>query len=227
MTTTWGAISRNIGVPSYDFAVLIDANSGTLQEIYEMSQYNLRLDSDIDDGAGTHIGKISGSQVVFVGPTLKTILVDAGGIYIDNFLVADTNSLVFVDDLGIERTFPYVGAGKIFFNDNLQADGAGATFWMYFVDANGNVFNDPSAIIVKDNDLADITAIINGVASVDFTFDYEGNVQGGRTANTDAAIVLVAIGSVNAQPVAALGTLTKSTLMSFTLTAAKQRNYVA
>ena len=228
MSITWGAVQRNIGGTNRDFSIVIDGNSGTLQEIYEFVQYQLRQAGDIDDGAGDETGKITDELLEFVGPTLKTKYTTDGGVYIDNFLIADTNDLVFLDDTQTERTYPYVAAGTINFNDNLQADGASAKYWMYFADAGGNLFNTANAVIVDDNDDADIKGDLTGnVASVTFSFDYEGNVQGGRTANQDANIILVAIGSNNAQYVSATGTLTRSTVMSFTLTAAKERNYVA
>ena len=227
MTITWGAVAVDFGSGDRDFGIQIDANQGTLQEIYEFVQYQLRNSGDIDDGAGSEVGQISDEMLEFVGPTLKTKLTSDGGVYITDFQVSDTNDLVFVDDLGVERTYPYVAAGTINFNDNLQADGANAKYWMYFADAGGNLYNTSSAIIVKDNDNTDIAGVIGGAASVAFTFDYDGNVQGGRTAAQDAAVVLIAIGTSNAQYVSATGTIGRSTLNSFTLTAAKERNYVA
>jgi len=163
----------------------------------------------------------------FVGPVLKTKLTADGGVYIDNFQVADTNSIVFTDDSGVGQTFPYVAAGRISFNDNLVADAGVAKYWMYFADAGGNQYDTPSAIIVNDNSTTPITGLIPGIGYVDFDYDYEGNSQGGRTPNTNAAIILIAIGASNAKYVSATGTLTRSTLMSFTLTAEKERNYVA
>ena len=57
------------------------------------------------------------------------------------------------------------------------------------------------------------------------TFDYDGNVQGGRTAGTDAAITAVAIGLSTGQYVSATGTIARSTANSISLVAALERNY--
>ena len=227
MSITWGPIVRDLGSGNRNFSILIDANGGTLKQIYEFVQWSLRQSTDIDAGLSGQIGSLADEMLTFVGPVLKTKLTSSGGVFIENFQVADTNSIVFVDDTGQEQSYPYVAAGKIFFNDNLRADGANAKYWMYFLNANGNQYNTPNAIIVNDNSGDPITGVINGVEYVDFDYDYEGNVQGGRTPNTDAQIILIAIGSNYAKFVSALGTLTKSTLMSFTLTAAQERNYVA
>lgn len=220
--------AREIGTGNYyDYRIIIDANGGTLQEIYEFIQWSLRQAGDIDDGPGTEVGRIKDEMLAFVGPTLKTKSTTDGGVFIDGFLTADTNSIVFVDDTGAERTFPYVAAGRISFNDNLVADVGVAKYWMYFANAGGNLYDTPSAVIVHDNGGSDITGTVTAQGYVDFDYDYEGNNQGGRTPNTDAAIILIAIGSNNAKYVSATGTLTRSTLMSFTLTAEKERNYVA
>ena len=225
MDITWGAIQIDFGSGNRDFGILIDGNSGTAEEIYEYNQYQLRLGTDIDEGAGTEIGRISDSQLEFVGSTLKTKLTADGGVYIENFLPADTNRIVFVDDLGVERTYPFVAAGTIGFNPNL-VDATDGTFWMFFTDANGNAFNTAAAIIVDDDGGTDINGSITG-ASVAFTFDYDGNVQGGRTPVTDADVTLVAIATDTAQYVLATGTIGRSTLNVFTMTAALERNYVA
>ena len=84
--------------------------------------------------------------------------------------------------------------------------------------------NSPDAIIVQDNDAASITGTISG-SSVAFTFDYDGNVQGSRTAATDAPILLRAIGLETAQFVEATGTITRATGLGFSLVAALERNY--
>jgi hypothetical protein len=62
--------------------------------------------------------------------------------------------------------------------------------------------------------------------TVAFDFDYDNNVQGGRTAGTDAAVVLVAAGLEAAQVAVASGlTITRATGLSFSVTAATERNY--
>jgi hypothetical protein len=94
-------------------------------------QSALRKAADIDAGSGTKTGKITNALLQFVGDTLKTRLDSEGGVFIDNFLTTDTNRLVFVDDTGTERTFPYVAAISINFGDNLVLD-ANAIFKMFF-----------------------------------------------------------------------------------------------
>ena len=226
VTATWHASpqSRTIGASDYDFSIIVEGNDRPKADIYMAVQSLLRKITDIDSGAGTERGDITESLMEFVGDTLKTKLTSDGGVFIDNFNSADTNSIVFVDDTGAERTFPFVAAGSINFNDNLQND-VGAKYWMYFTSANGNDFGTTNAILVDNNAGVDIAGDVSGASSVSFDYDYDGNVQGGRTAGTDAAITLVGSGLGTAQYVKATGTIVRSNANNFSLVAALERNY--
>jgi hypothetical protein len=98
-------------------------------------------------------------------------------------------------------------------------EAAGAT-----VSMDKNPINSPDAIIVQNNSDVDITGTISG-SPVTFDFDYDGNVQGGRTAGTDAVITLRAIGLSTAQFVETTGTIIRATGQSFSLVSALERNY--
>jgi hypothetical protein len=130
--------ARNIGGPSFNFGIIINGNNGTAEEIYEFVQRQLRRDADIDSGAGTVVGRTADELLVFVGDTLATgrAIPDnpnggGSGVYIDNFDANDTNRLIFTDNTGTERTFPFVSAGTISFNNNLVTDTMGH-WWMFF-----------------------------------------------------------------------------------------------
>jgi len=84
--------------------------------------------------------------------------------------------------------------------------------------------DSPQAIVVNDNAGDPIEGVI-GAASVAFDFDYDNNVQGGRTAGTDAPIVIRAIGLEDAQFAETFGTITRATGLSFSVVAALERNY--
>ncbi len=221
------SVQRTIGGTDYDFNVIIDAdvaNDGSLptaEEIYEYVQWSLRQGSitDIDAGAGEVTGKTAAELLKFVGDTLVT----SAGVFIDDFSETDINRIEFYDENGIKRVFPFVAAGSINFNANL-VDDSGAVYRMFFTDANGSNFGDTDAIIVQDNDNADIAGDINGT-QVQFTFDYDGNVQGGRTSATDAAVTVVAIGLDKAQYVKATSAIGRTNANSVSLVASLERNY--
>jgi hypothetical protein len=217
---------RLIGTTNYNFHIIIDGNNGTAEEIYEFVQYELRQNSDIDAGSGTVIGKVAEELLGFIGDTLRTKSTNNSsyGVYIDNFQAIDTNRLEFTDDTDTVRTHPYVAAGSIQFNDNLKND-TESYYWVFFTDASGNTFNSPNAIIINDKDGISISGSCSGIDSKTFNFDYDGNVQGGRTSGTDAPYTAVAIGLDTGQYVITTGTITRSTANVINYVAALERNY--
>ena len=223
------AQTRDIGGSNRDFGIIIDGNNGTAEQIYEFVQYQLRQNSDIDDDASSLIGKTADELLRFTGDSLATLTAtnpDGGGtgVYIDNFQTADTNRISFIDNTGTSRTFPFVAVTTVNFNSNLSGD-ASAIYRVFFTDANGNAYGTSSAIIVDDNSAADVAGNVSSNTSIQFDFDYDNNVQGGRTSGTDADITVVAIGLSTGQFVSATGTITRSTTNSISLVAPLERNY--
>ena len=151
--------------------------------------------------------------------------VDTGdGVVIVGFASADTNRLVFVDNTGTSRTYPYVAVLQINFGTNLQND-ASAIYRVFFTSVPSGDFGTSNAIIVNDNANSPMSGNVSAQAFVQRTFNYDGNVQGGRTAGQDAPITAVALGLSTAQYVLATGTIQRSIANAITLTAALERNY--
>jgi len=236
MDITWSAtpVQRDIGGTNRDFHVIIDGNNATAEQIYEYVQYQLRQVGDIDAGAGEQLGQKTGTLLNFVGDTLYTNEVTEGGVFIDNYLPADINRLVFIDDLGESRTFPYTAVLTLNFGDNLKND-PNAKYWVYFTndDAGSNAgydYGTSDAILVEDASEITMTAGVSGASSVQLTFAYDTNEQRGNTAPNespadDALITCVAIGLSTGQFVKATGTIAKSTANSVSLVAPLERNY--
>jgi hypothetical protein len=87
-----------------------------------------------------------------------------------------------------------------------------------------NPVDSPDALIVDDNGGSPIEGNVSS-SQIVFDFDYDGNVQGGRTPSEDVQITLRAIGLETAQFIEATGVITQNTGLSFTLTASLERNY--
>ena len=228
------AQQRTIGGTAYDFGIIIDGNNGTAEQIYEFVQYQLRQDSDIDSGGAGVNGLLADAMLTFVGDRLDTLQAanpegGGSGVYIDNYNSNDTNRLRFVDNTGTYRTYPFVAAGSLLFNDNLVND-ASAIYRMFFTDpdetpSSGDEYGSSGAVTVNDASGTPIEGSVSGQASISFDFDYDGNNQGGRTPSTDADVTIVAIGLDTAQFVVATGTITRSTGINFSLVSALERNY--
>jgi hypothetical protein len=84
--------------------------------------------------------------------------------------------------------------------------------------------DSPQATIVNNNAGSPIEGAI-GAAQIAFDFDYDGNTQGGRSAGTDAAIVIRAIGLEDAQFTETLGNITRATGLGYSVVAPLERNY--
>lgn len=214
--------SRTIAGVARDFKIIIEGNGGTLEQIYAKMRYLLRQNSDINTGgtAGTKTGKIQDELLRFVGDTLVT----SQSVYIDDVLSADSNRVQFYDDTNTLRENLYEAAGTMTFNAPLV--GAGSSYRLMFKDPPGavNDFGESGAITVNNAAGTPITGTISS-GSINFTYDYDGNVQGGYTAGTNRNVVLIGIKPGSGKYVAAEGVLTRSKAISLSLVAEADRVY--
>lgn len=224
--------TRSIGGIPYLFKIIIDGNASTAEQVYEFVQWSLRQSTDIDaSSTGNTRGDIAEELLAFVGDTLKTQLTSRGGVYIDDFLSVDTNRLVFTDDTGVERTYPFVAAGTLQFNDNLQND-SNAVYRLFFTNDDagnnwGRDFGTVSAMTVQNNSDVDIAGNVTGAASIAFDYDYDFNVQrGAASAGEDVPYTAVAIGLGTAQYVVTTGTIIRSTANIVNFVSSLERNYL-
>ena len=208
--------SRNIDGTPAPFRIIVNDASGsaTTQQIYEKIQYQLRQNADIDAGVGSVIGATADAILSFVGDTL----VGATSVAIDNLNANYLNSVELYDKNGVKRIYPFVAAGTINFGGN--AGSGDFKYVMYFTSG----FGSDSAIIVNDKDGNPITGTYAG-SPVNFTFAYDTNTQGGRTAGTNAAVKLVGLGLTGGQYVSVDATITRSAGQSVLLAPAIERNY--
>jgi hypothetical protein len=224
-TAPWNQISveffgtdqmRNIDGTSQPFRIIVTDGSGsaTTQQIYEKIQWSLRQNDDIDAGAGSVIGATADAILSFVGDTL----VGATSVAIDGLNANYLNSVELYDKDGVKRIYPFVAAGTINFGSN--AGSGDFKYVMYFTSG----FGSDSAIIVNDKDGNPITGTYSG-SPVAFTFAYDTNTQGGRTAGTNAAVKLVGLGLTGGQYVSVDATITRSAGQSVLLAPAIERNY--
>lgn len=214
--------NRSIGGSNYPFRVIIEGNGGTLEQVYAKVQYLLRQNSNINTGgdAGTVTGKTAADLLSFVGDTLVT----GQGVFIDDVLAADSNRVEFYDQNNVKRTNPYTAAGTISFNAPLV--GAGSSYRLFFTSppGAGNDYGEAGAITVNDASGTPITGTISA-SSIAFTYDYDGNTQGGYAGGTDRPVTLVGIRPGSGKFVAATGTLTRSKSIGLSLVAEVDRVY--
>lgn len=208
--------TRNIDGTPAPFRIIVNDATGnaTPQQIYEKIQYLLRQASDIDAGPGSVTGATADAIAYFVGDTL----VGANGVAIDNLNTNFLNSVELYDRNAVKRIYPFVAAGTITFGPNALA---GDTKYHLFFQAG---YGTDQAIVVKDAAGNDIMGTYTG-SPVPFSFAYDSNTQGGRTAGTPAPVIAVAIGLTGGQFVSTSTVITRSQGQTIQLAPAQERNY--
>lgn len=213
---------RSIGGTNRNFRVIVAGNGATAEQIYTKVQYFLRQATDIDAGVGTVVGRTAAALLEFTGDTLYT----KTGVYIDAYNPADINRLVFTDQTGVTRTEPYTAAGTVNFNSFLSQGSAGVyRFFFKTLPGLTNDYGEAGAVTVNDKDGAPLTGLITA-GSIPFTFAYDSNVQGGRTAGTDATVVVVAVNPGIGKYVVTEFTVTRSVGQGISLVAEQDRAFV-
>lgn len=208
--------------------------SASLQQIYTKVQYLLRQTGNINGlaSAGAVTGKTASILLNFVGSALKAGFFaptnpngGGTGVTIQGYAAADVNSFTSYDNAGATRDYPYASAGTIVSNAVLV--GGGSSYRLLFTTLPGatNDYGESGAVTVNNASGSPITGTISS-GSIAFTFDYDGNVQGGRSAGTDAAVTLVGIKPGTGKFVVATGLLTRSKAIALSLVAEQDRAYV-
>jgi len=216
-------IIRSINSVSYPFHWRLLANGGTLAQIFQFIQKELRRPTDVDEGNGTARGDITDLLMSFASPTGTTL-----DLFPDNLAASDLNNVTYQDMSGDARNNAFIVGITFQVNANLTGS-ADKRLVAFFTDpdltpANGNEFGSNGAVIVNDKDGTpmDFTAIAGNITT---TFDYTNNAQGSRTPGTDAAITVVAIGDDFAQHVLVTDTITQVNSKTIAVLPALERNY--
>lgn len=231
MTLTRYAVAqpKTIGGSSYNFGVVVNGNSAVAENIYTYVQWALRQTVDIDAGAGTLVGRLADAPLMFVGDTLRTLPMTNAqgggtGVYIDDFNANDTNRIEFYDNTGVYRTFPYVSAGSLLFNANAASD-PNFIYRMLFTSNPAGNYGSATAVTVNDSAGTPIAGDLSGRSEVTFSFAYDTNVQGGRTAGTDASVTVIGIGRDVGQFAMQTATIGRAKGINISLSPALERNY--
>lgn len=139
-------------------------------------------------------------------------------IKVDGFTEAANNGLFQVDVINVSTQDYEVS--------RVDGQDVGGTESAVTIDVDQDPIDTADAVIVNNNAGSPIEGAI-GAASVSFDFDYDGNVQGGRTAATNASVIIRAIGTTNGQFVQTAPLLiTRTTGLSFSVVSALERNYL-
>ena len=185
------------------FGVVIDAKGLSLEFVYEYVQYQLRQAADINDniispGNDIVTGRTADELLEFVGDSLGTLAATnpsggGTGVTVINYSAADTNRLAQVDNDGLTRSFPFVSAGVISFNENLQNDVGPATFTMFFQYTTRTAVTDLELTGIVGSD-AVLTSVTDALPAAPIAGDYIA-LSGFTDSNNNGVWLLVSKGS--------------------------------
>lgn len=123
MSLTLGATTATINSIVYNFAEgEIDANGGTVQQVYDWFQNLLLQSTDIDSGAGTQRGDTYlGSSLSLAGGILTT----SQGLVVKNIAGADASNVINIDDTGTPRQEAFIPSFTV---NCVDSDGSPVNF---------------------------------------------------------------------------------------------------
>lgn len=212
--------TRSIGGTNRTFSRIVTGNNATAEQIYAKHQYLRRQNSNINVGGtvGAVNGKTAESIMWFVGDKLYV----RG--FIDGYNANDVNRIVFIDDLGVERQFPFTAARTMAFDSSF----VGGVYRAYFASGAqaGNNFGETSALTVNDALGNPIAGTITG-NSIPFDYAYDSNAQrGAGTAGTDVQLKIFALKKGSTKPRFVTHLLTRTVGETIGFAAETDRGYV-
>lgn len=196
--------------------VLNNTLGGSLDQCVAFLDALAQTDDDIDSGAITVTnGKRVNTWYTYdaQGRILTRSGADGDGLFIESLPANDQQRVVFTDDAGNTKTYPFNVQVNVSVGANAAAD-ANAWYHAYFLDGPGaNDFNTANAITVQDNVAAEVKGNVSAATTISFVFDYDGDTLGG-TAGTDKDIVFECEGDGTATAAKTIFTITRTAIVS-------------
>lgn len=188
---------------------------GDLDQIIAFLDALAQTDDDINDHA-TNVdnGKRVGVWYSYnaAGKVVTNAPFAGQGLFLEQVPTADQQRVVFTDDAGATKTYPFLVQVEANVGATAKAD-ANAWYHSFFAAA----YNTAGAVTVEDSAAADVKGLAStadGSNNIVFTFDYDGDTVGG-TAGTNKNAVFLCEGDGGATQAKTLYTLTQSTVIAF------------
>jgi hypothetical protein len=208
--------------------VLNNPAGGTAQQCAAYLDAATLQDADIDAGIGTYNGKKG--RVWYTrnaSGKIVTASIGGAGLFIEGLSTAEKQNVIFTDNAGNTKTYPFfpqvditVGAAAIADTNAwyhlFYADGAGAAD---FDTAGAVTVNDAAGNPVKGNVAANQVS-----GKISFAYAYDTNTQAGLSAGVDKALVALVEGDGGAAQAITYFTVTRSTIVPVTCAPSADNN---
>lgn len=207
-----------------DFTYVVNndaTTAGTLDEIVAFLDAIAQTDDDIDDGTGV----INGQRVpVWYSYDAQGRIVTAQGLFLENVPAADQQRVVFTDDAGDLKAYPFYVQVEVSVGANAAAD-TNAWYHCYFADGPGagDDFNTAGALTVLDKDSAAVKGSVSAASTITFVFDYDGDTLGGPI-ETDKDVIFECEGDGTATQAKTPFTITRDAVVRATASPGLETN---
>jgi hypothetical protein len=208
--------------------VLHNTLGGTVRECAAFLDALPLQDSDVDDGAGSYNGR-NGRVWYLRDAAGKVVTQSIGGegLFIEGLAVAEQQNVVFTDDSGGTKTYPFFPEVRINVGVAAVAD-TNAWYHVFYTEgatdedfdtANAVTVNDSSGSPVKGNVSADAVGNL-----VTFAYAYDTNTQAGLPAGVDKDCVVVVEGDGGVGQAITFFTITQNAVVPVTCAPAADNN---
>ena len=208
-----------------DFDIIINnVNSGSLDECTAFLDALALQDTDIDDGAGSVLGKRSD---VFYTRNDAGQVVTAVGLHIDNLPESDKQTIIMTDVSGVGQTFPFNNDVRIETGQFAITD-PNAWYQVYYLDGAADAdFNKDNAVTVQDAVGADVKGNVATDAvgtEIRFSYAYDTNTQAGLPAGEDKPMVVEVEGNGIATAAKTVFTVVRQSIINVTCAPDQETN---
>jgi hypothetical protein len=196
--------------------VLNNTLGGTVQECAAYLDALALQDADIDAGSGTYNGRKGRVWYDRVAGKVVTRSIGGEGLFIEGLSTAEQQNVIFTDDAGDQKTYPFFVEVRITVGAAAVAD-SNAWYRVMYLDGAGSLdFDTSTAVVVDDASGADVNGSVSADAVsnvITFSYAYDTNTQAGLPAATDKDCVVLVEGDGGVAQALTEFTITRSAIV--------------
>jgi len=149
-----------------------------------------------------------------------TASIDGRGLFIEGLSTAEQQEVIFTDDAGATKTYPFFPDVQITVGAPAIAD-ANAWYQVFYAESGSptEIFDTAGAVTVKDKDGNDVKGYVAADqvgGKVSFAYAYDTNTQAGLAAAVDKDVVVLVEGDGGAAQAITFFTITRDTIVPVT-----------
>jgi hypothetical protein len=208
--------------------ILHNSAGGTVQQCAAYLDAVILQNADIDSGTGTYNGQ-KGRVWYSRNAAGKVVTASIGGagLFIENLSTLEQQNVIFTDNAGGTKTYPYFPSVEITVGAAAIAD-TNAWYHVFYQDGSGGQdFDTGSAVTVNDasgNPVKGNVAANAVGGKITFAYAYDTNTQAGLPAGVAKPVVVLVEGDGGAAQAITYATITRAPIVSITCAPVAENN---